>query len=86
MAPSILAVLSPTKKASYSASLLVVGYCSRIACLMMSPSGDFKTMPTPPESLVDDLSILTVHFDVYLTSSVGSLSFEVNSAMKFARA
>jgi hypothetical protein len=53
---------------------------------MVSPSGNFKTMPTPPESLVDDLSILTVHFDVYLTSSVGSLSFEVNSAMKFARA
>jgi hypothetical protein len=53
---------------------------------MMSPSGDFKTMPIPPESPVDDPSILTVHFDVYSTSSVGSSSFEVNSAMKSARA
>jgi hypothetical protein len=53
---------------------------------MVSPSGDFKTTPTPPESLVDDPSILTVHFDVCLASSVGSSSFEVNSAMKSARA
>jgi hypothetical protein len=53
---------------------------------MVSPSGDFKTMPTPPASFVNDPSMLIVHLDVYSTSSVGSSSFEVNSVMKSARA
>ena len=64
----------------------MVEYYSRTACLMMSPSGDFKTMPIPPAFFVDDPSILAVHFDVCLPSSVGSSSFEANSAMKSARA
>jgi hypothetical protein len=86
VAPSILASLSPVNRASYSASLLVVEYCSCIAYLMMSPFGDFSIMPIPPTFFVDDLSMLAVHFDVCSTSSVGSSSFVVNSAMKFARA
>ena len=86
VAPGAFAILSPANRASYSASLLVVGYYSRTACLMVSPSGDFKTTPIPPESFVDDPSMFTVHLDVCSTSSVGSSSFEVNSAMKSARA
>jgi hypothetical protein len=82
----VLASLSPVSKASYSASLLVVEYCSHTACLMMSPSGDFSIMPIPPAFFVDNPSILAVHFDVYSMSFVGSSSLVVNSAMKSARA
>ena len=84
--PRVLASWSPVSRASYSASLLVVEYCSHTACLMMSPSGDFSIMLIPLAFFVDDPSILAVHFDVCSTSFVGSSSFEVNSAMKSARA
>jgi hypothetical protein len=57
VAPSTLANLSPFSSASYSASLLVVVYCSHTACLMVSPSGDFSIMPIPPTFFVDDLSM-----------------------------
>jgi hypothetical protein len=69
VAPSILASLSPVSRASYSASLLVVVYCRRMACLMMSPSGDFSIMPIPPAFFVDDPSIWAVHLDVCCSSS-----------------
>ena len=54
VAPRVLASLSPVSEASYSASLLVVAYCRRMARLMMLPSGDFNITPTPPVFFVDD--------------------------------
>ena len=57
IAPRALVSLSPVSRASYSASLLVVAYCRRMAHLMMSPSGYSSIMPIPPAFYVDDPSI-----------------------------
>ena len=86
VAPSILASLSLVSKALYSASLLVVVYCSCTARLMMLPSGDSSIMSILPAFFVDDPSMWVVHLDVYLSSSFGSLFFVVNSAIKSASA
>ena len=86
VAPSIWASFSPVSRASYSASLLVIVYCSHTARSMMSPSGNSSIMPILLAFFVDNPSMWVVHFDVYLSSSFGSSSFVVNSAMKSASA
>ena len=82
VAPSLLANLSSVSMASYSVSLLVVAYCRRMACLMTSPSGDFKITPTPPAFFVDNPSVWIVHLDTCCSSSLGSSSLTVNSTTK----
>ena len=85
VAPSVLAIFSLVSRASYFTSLLVVVNCRRIARLMMSPSGDFSIMPTPPAFFVDEPYVWIVHLDVSRSSSsLGLLSLTVNSTMKSA--
>ena len=87
VAPNTLAMRRPMSKASYSTSLLVVGYWSRMACFSSLPSGVLKTIPTPSAPLTDDPSMLTFHFSSgSLFSCDGSSSAAVNSAMKSTRA
>ena len=85
VAPSSLAILRLVSRASYSASLFVVGYWSRVECFSRCPFGVLKTILTPPAPLTEDLSISTSQC-LFGFSSGGSSSATVNSAMKFARA
>jgi hypothetical protein len=82
----VLASLSLVSRASYSALLLVVAYCRCMARLMMSPSGDSSITSIPPTFFVDDPCIWAVYRDVCSSSSFGSSSFVVNSAIKSASA
>ena len=85
--PNTLAMRRPMSRASYSASLLVLGYWSQTVCFRNLPSGVLKTIPTPPAPLTDDPSILTSYFSFGFPLSCGGSSFAVvNSAMKSARA
>ena len=59
-APSVLAILSPASKASYSASLLVIENLSWIPYLRTLFSGEAITMPTLPPCCVDDPSVFIV--------------------------
>ena len=81
--PRDLANSNPLRRASYSASLLVVWYCKRAAYFNLSPSGDLSITLIPPAYNVDEPSTLMTHFRTSSTSS-SSLWLGLNSAMKSA--
>ena len=81
-APSALAILSPTSKASYSVSLLVIENLSWTPYLRTSFSREVMTMPAPPPCCVDDPSVCIVQRSSWWFTSSGV----VNSAMKSANA
>ena len=76
-----LARSSPTIKASYSTSLLVVGKSKRTMHSTLSPSGLRSITPAPPTYLLEDPSMWMLHCG---TSSAPWPSSLVNSAMKLA--
>ena len=79
---SALDILSPISKASYSASLLVIGNLSWAPYLRTSFSGEVMTMPALPPFCVDNPSVFIVQRSSWLFASSGV----VNSAMKSANA
>ena len=79
---SALAILSPVGKASYSASLLVIGNLSWTPYLRTSFPGEVMTMPALPLFCVDDPSVFIVQRSSWLFASLGV----VNSTMKSANA
>ena len=67
-APSVLAILKPASKASYSASLLVIGNLSWTPYSRTSFSSEVMTIPAPPPCYVNDPSwpIYTHHTHTHL--------------------
>ena len=91
VAPRALASLSMVSRALYSASLVVVAYCRRMARLMMSPSGNSSITPIPHAFFVDDPSIWAVHLEICYSSSFwlvifcGELCYEISQRLSFDR-
>uniref|UniRef100_A0A2N9E6T9 Uncharacterized protein n=1 Tax=Fagus sylvatica TaxID=28930 RepID=A0A2N9E6T9_FAGSY len=63
-----------------------LGITVRTTRSMMSPSRDSSIMLIPLAFFVDNSSMWAIHFDVCSSSSFGSSSVVVNSAMKSANA
>ena len=60
-APKDLANSNPLRRASYSASLLVVWYCRWAAFFNLSSSGELNIIPIHPAYNMDEPSTLTTH-------------------------
>ena len=71
----------PVTKTLYFASLLVVGKSRWIMHSILSPSGVWSTMPTPPACLLEDPSVWMLHYGI---SFAPWPSMRVNLAMKSA--
>ena len=80
-APTALARSSPTTKASYSASLLVVGKSKRTMHSILSPSGLWSITLAPPACLLEDPSVWMLQCGI---SSAPWPSLRVNFVMKLA--
>ena len=80
-APSALAILRPASKASYSASLLVIGNLSWTPYSRTSFSGKVMTMPAPPPCCVDDPSVFIVQMSSGQFASSGVVNSAINLPM-----
>ena len=78
-APAALARSNHAIKASYSASLLVIGKSRQTMHSTLSPSRLWSTTPAPFACLLEDLSVWMLHCGLTSTSCP---SMRVNSAMK----